>query len=599
MLRRRATLRALCLLVATAATVAPTTTSQAATANQPTTASQAATANQPTTGSQAATATAASGSQSATATAASGNQAATVTPTTASQAAIGSRGAADQTTTDQTRAAIHATTTGFRAVDIVADDGAVLKANVIEPTSAGRHPAIVFVNSWGLNDAEYLAQASAFAQAGYTVLSYTTRGFWGSGGQIDTAGPKDIADVSTVLDWLVANTAADPAHIGVAGVSYGAGIGLIASAFDPRIRAVAAMSGWTDLVESLYGNNTRRPQAAFLLAALARLTGHPSAELTTNLADYFADRDVDAVKAWGRVRSAATYLDAINANHPAILMANAYGDSLFAPNQLVDFFTRLTTPKRLELAAGDHAVVEATGLLGLDNHVWTSVRRWFDQYLSNVDTGIATEPPVVLRVREGGAVEQYADWVHVSRSTTRYGLQAVPPLTGTGALGTATSGWSQTIWTGLDTTADAGVALLSGGLEALDGIPPVDWLPSVSRVNGAVWQSGTLGSGAAVRGMPRLHLSLRNAPTAGTVVAYLYDVDWTGTGRLIDHAPVTWTAPVTGALDVALPATAYDVPAGHRLALVLDTQDPLYLGANALATPITVTGPSWLDIPLK
>jgi predicted acyl esterase len=216
-----------------------------------------------------------------------------------------------------------------------------------------------------------------------------------------------------------------------------------------------------------------------------------------------------------------------------------------------------------------------------------------------VDTGIATEPPVVLRVREGGTVEQYADWAHVSRSTTRYGLQAVPPLTGTGALGTTTSGWSQTIWTGLDTTADAGVALLSGGLEALDGVPPVDWLPSVSRVNGAVWQSGALGSGAAVRGIPRLHLALRNAPATGTVVAYLYDVDWTGTGRLIDHAPVTWTAPVTGALDVALPATAYDVPAGHRLALVLDTQDPLYLGANALATPITLTGPSWLDIPLK
>ena len=96
--------------------------------------------------------------------------------------------------------------------------------------SSGTHPAIVFVNSWGLNDAEYLAQATAFARAGYTVLSYTTRGFWGSGGQIDTAGPQDIADVSAVIDWLLAHTTADPAHIGVAGVSYGAGIGLIASA---------------------------------------------------------------------------------------------------------------------------------------------------------------------------------------------------------------------------------------------------------------------------------------------------------------------------------------------------------------------------------
>jgi hypothetical protein len=472
-------------------------------------------------------------------------------------------------------------TTGFRAVDIVAADGVVLDANVIEPTAAGRHPAIVFVNSWGLNDAEYLAQASAFAQAGYTVLSYTTRGFWGSGGQIDTAGPEDIADVSTVLDWLVAHTAADPAHIGVAGVSYGAGIGLIAAGFDPRIRAVAAMSCWTDLVESLYGGNTRRPQAAFLLAALARLTGRPSAELTTSIDNYFANRNIDAVKAWGRVRSAATYLGAINANHPAILMANAYGDSLFGPNQLVDFFGGLTGPKRLEFAAGDHAVVEATGLLGLDNHVWTSVRRWFDQYLSGVDTGIAAEPPVVLRVRESGAVERYADWAHVASGTVHFGLQP-----------------TRTVWTGLDTTADAGVALLSNGLEALTGTPPVGWLPSVSRIYGAVWQGGALPSGAAIRGIPRLHLTVPSAPATGTLVAYLYDVDWTGTGRLVAQAPATWLAP-TASLDAALPATAYDVPAGHSLALVLDTADPLYLDANGPATPITVAGSSWLDIPMR
>lgn len=489
--------------------------------------------------------------------------------------------AAAATSTAPNAAAAPAGTTGFRTADIVAADGTVLKANVIEPASPGRHPAIVFVNSWGLNDLEYLAQATAFAQAGYAVLSYTTRGFWGSGGQIDTAGPRDIADVSSAIDWLLANTSADPAHVGIAGVSYGAGIGLIASAFEPRIRAVAAMSAWTDLVESLYGGNTRRPQAAFLLAALAQLTGRPSAELTTNLDNYFANRDVATVKAWGRIRGAATYLGALNANRPAVLIANAYGDSLFGPNQLVDFFGGLAGPKRLELAAGDHAVVEATGLVGLDNHVWTSVRRWFDQYLSNVDTGIAGEPPVVLRVRESGAVEQYADWAHVNTGTVRFGLSG-----------------RHTIWTGLDTVADAGVALLSNGLEALTGTPPLVWLPAVSRINGAVWQGGALPSGAAIRGIPKLHLTVPSAPATGTLVAYLYDVDWTGTGRLVAQAPVTWLAP-TASLDAALPATAYDVPAGHSLALVLDTADPLYLDANRPATPITVAEPSWLDIPTR
>src|SRR6185369_11872931 len=122
--------------------------------------------------------------------------------------------------------AVAATTTGFRFVDIYVADGTDLKANVVEPTSPGLHPAIVFISSWGLNDVEYVAQANILAGDGYTVVSYTPRGFWGSGGGIDTAGPKDIADVSTVIDWTIAHTTADPARVGAAGVSYGAGISL-------------------------------------------------------------------------------------------------------------------------------------------------------------------------------------------------------------------------------------------------------------------------------------------------------------------------------------------------------------------------------------
>src|SRR5688572_18125350 len=115
-------------------------------------------------------------------------------------------------------AAQAAPTTGFRFVDIGVGNGVILKANVIEPTTAGRHPAIVFPSSWGLNDLEYIAQAQKLAEGGYTVLSYTPRGWWASGGEIDTAGPKDIADVSRVLDWLIASTTADAGRIGMSGV---------------------------------------------------------------------------------------------------------------------------------------------------------------------------------------------------------------------------------------------------------------------------------------------------------------------------------------------------------------------------------------------
>jgi predicted acyl esterase len=493
-------------------------------------------------------------------------------------------------------------TTGLRFVDITAADGVVLKANVDEPTSSGTHPAIVFVNSWGLNDLEYTAQAEQFATAGYTVVSYTTRGFWTSGGQIDTAGPLDIQDLRTVVDWTIAHTSADPAHIGSAGVSYGAGISLIGSAFDPRIKAVAAMSGWTDLVESLYGGNTRRPQAVALLQVAATLLGRPSAELSTVLNDYWNNQNIDVVKAFGRVRSAASYVDSINANHPAILMANSYGDSLFPPGQLVDFFGRLTGPKRLELAPGDHAVVEATGLIGLDNHVWTSVHRWFDQYLRGIDTGIATEAPVVLRSQSGGATESYVDWADVTGSTRRLGLQEVNWLTGTGTLGgSATTGWSRTAYAIGDSGASAGVALLTNGWQALTGIAPTISLPLINRATAGVWVTSNLGT-TDIRGITRLHLTVRPGNADGTVVAYLYDVDALGVGDLITQAPASWLGAATGTaigVDVVFPATSYTVPSGHRLALIVDTEDALYLDANPYGAGITFTGPSYLDLPLR
>src|SRR5262249_6928285 len=148
--------------------------------------------------------------------------------------------------------------------------------------------------------------------------------------------------------------------------------------------AVAAASTWADLVESMYGNNTRRPQSVWLLKALANLFGRPSDEMRTVIDDYFADRNFDANAAWGRIRSAATYLGQINSHHPAIFLANSYGDSVFPANQLVDFYQGLTGPKHLEFAPGDHMLVEATGLFGLPNHLFDSMYRWFDQYLAGI-----------------------------------------------------------------------------------------------------------------------------------------------------------------------------------------------------------------------
>jgi predicted acyl esterase len=106
----------------------------------------------------------------------------------------------------------------------------------------------------------------------------------------------------------------------------------------------------------------------------------------------------------------------------------------------------------------------------------------------------------------------------------------------------------------------------------------------------------------AIRGIPKLHLTVKPGQSDGTVVAYLYDVDGLGTGELIAHAPATWLGATPNAalgVDVVFPATAYTVPSGHRLAIVVDTEDALYLDANPWGAAITFTGPSFVDLPLR
>ncbi|GIE90155.1 S15 peptidase family protein [Actinoplanes regularis] len=493
-----------------------------------------------------------------------------------------------------------AATTGFHWNDITATDGVKLKSNVIEPGAPGLHPGVVLVASWALNDLQYLAQEKRLAEAGYVVLSYTTRGFWLSGGTIDVAGPKDVADASSAVDWLIANTGVDPGRIGIVGLSYGGGISLLAAAHDARIRAVGSLSGWSDLEASLRGGETRRSQAAWFLQTAGRLAGRPSPEMNRVLDDYWADRNAEGLQQWARQRSVRYSIDAINRNHPAVLITQSFGDSIFPANQMLDFYTALNTPKRIELAPGDHATVELSGLAGLPNHAWTSVRRWLDQYLAGVDTGVGEEPGVVLRPHNSSAVEHYRDWAHVAGHSDRLLLGAPRGVIATGGLSpvSTVTTWSRRIRAGHPTVAEGGVALLTNGLEGLTGIPPIVSLPLVSRRDAGVWVSDTAPAGGwKVRGVPYLHAPVTSSRPAGTVIAYLYDVNAVGIGKLFSHAPVTWSGSST-TVELPLQVTAYDLPSGHRLALVIDTKDTLYLDANVRNSAITFGSGSWLDVPI-
>ncbi|MER5939993.1 CocE/NonD family hydrolase [Streptomyces sp. NPDC001928] len=490
--------------------------------------------------------------------------------------------------------AAQAAPNGVRFVDITGDGGTTLKANVVTPAGADgkrSYPLLVMPTSWGLPQVEYFAQAQKLANSGYVVVSYNVRGFWQSGGEIEVAGPPDIADASKVIDWALANTPADAQHIGMAGVSYGAGISLLAAAHDKRVRAVAALSGWADLIGSIYSGRTQHLQAAGLLDGASLVTGRQSAEIRQVFNDFYASnlsKEQDIIN-WGKKRSVATYLDQLNDSGSAVMMANAWGDTIFPPNQYADFYEKLTGPKRLEFRPGDHATAELTGLFGLPNDVWTDTERWFDHYLKGEDNGINRELPVQLKSRAGGGYEGYPDWKSVGATNRKINLAG-----------------TTTIRTNVDSGANGGVVFLSSILDQVAQLPPMASIPLIPRFWAGVWQSEKYATAQQIRGTAKLHTTVTPTKESGTLVAYLYDVGPLGLGKLVSNAPYTFHGRTPGqpfGVDLELYSTAYDVPAGHRLALVVDTVDPLYIEHNPSGARLTFSSPandpSYVSIPLR
>ncbi|MBW1604475.1 prolyl oligopeptidase family serine peptidase [Streptomyces sp. JJ66] len=477
--------------------------------------------------------------------------------------------------------------TEVRFVDIAGHEGVRLAANVVAPADTSTsHPVLVFPTSWSMPQIEYLAQAKKLAARGYVVVSYNVRGFWESGGEIEVAGPEDIADASKVIDWALANTAADPEQIGMGGISYGAGISLLTAAADPRVDAVAALSGWADLVESLYSGQTQHTQATALLTGLGYLTGRPSEETAAMMERMLSGKldGVEEVIAWAEKRSATHQVDRLNANGTAVYLANAWGDSFFSPNQYADFYEKLSGPKRLEFRPGDHATAEGLGLLGLPNDVWTNTQRWFDHHLKGVNNGIGAEPPVRIKPRGGGAYESYSSWKDVpARSEVLDFSHNSEHILSNGGSG-----------------AHAGISFLSNLLDQFVHTAPKAYLPLLPGHRAAKWQGDRLGTEREVRGTATVETTVTSSHASGTAVAYLYSVSPLGFGELITHAPATFHGQTPGRafpLDIELFATAYDVPAGHRIALVIDGVDTLYTDHNSFGQSL-VFRDTELTVPL-
>jgi predicted acyl esterase len=491
------------------------------------------------------------------------------------------------------------------AVTIRGSDGTDISAYVIAPKtdSTSRAPLLIMPASWGATSSEYVQAGQRLAARGYEVISYTQRGFTPSRGLVDFADTPTQADVSAVIDWAVRHADADKNRVGAIGISYGAGISLLAAERDPRIKAVVAMTGWADLGASLDPNRTLNTIAVDGLLQSGSAGGHLDAQLQ-QVRRSMAQGDNESAEAMlgAPVRSAQTGVAALNRNKTAVMLANGYQDSLIMPNQLITFFTALTSPKRLELRVGDHGGPEATGLQGLPNDVWASGTKWLDHYVRGVANGIQDDQPVRLEDATTNQWHTYKNWAATGRQT-RFTLSAPTGTPSTGVVQAgSTPAWSQRITTGVDTLANSGTVQINTPRFVIPaGVP----LAQVDRSYALVWTGPPAARATLISGVPRLHLTVTPSATTATYFAYLYDVDPATGGALITYAPETLVGVTPGrpqAVDLDLEAISWTVPPGHQVALVVDTVDGRYASRNAVGAPLsfgsTAGDPATLSLPL-
>ncbi len=562
---------------------------------------------------------------------------------------------------------------------ITSTDGTNLSAHLYVPIGSPGEtfPVVIFANSWALGESEYDLQAELFAESGYIALAYTARGWYNSTGLITAAGPKDMQDISAIVDYVTALPEADINNIGMTGVSYGGGLALLAAAHEPRLKTVVSFSGWTNLVDSLYGGEagaengqgqeTLRTTWSEILIFSGQLIGNMDPEIEEIQEHIKFNTDIAAAVDWALIRSAETYIDTYNARKIPVYMIQNMQDQLFQVTQMERFFSKLTyDAKRLDINRGIHITGEIGGFLNVGgtlhdflgdgpirnalvgivdtlginlrnietNGPWKKAHHWFDHHLKgitidpNTGTEIMAEEKVQVKNKIAG-ISKFKDWVapkdsiNVTNETyyfdrSRHNIFS-PYKNNLTSYSVDSSNY--TFYTGRDTDASTEANDVTGILSFIDIIANIllDGIQLSSTIGGLVeahvdtqhrtanidgftkyfqgfycpfgcfreagvrYDTSTFTEEKSIIGSPLVRISVAPHDDILHMMAYMYEIPPSGPAKLITHGPVTrrdLTPTQTIDVDFNLVFTHYTTEPGSKIAVVFDSEDPLYQNAG-------------------
>ena len=533
-------------------------------------------------------------------------------------------------------------------------DGRPVRLDVTLMTTdpARARPAVVLAHGFGGSKADSAGVGRELARHGYTVLTYTARGFGASGGLIHLDDPAyEGADAVRLVDLAarrpeVLGVGGDPV-IGFAGASYGGAVSLVAAALDPRIDAIAPAFTWNSLVQALFPQNAvtgppaspadvtatgpgvfkQRWASLFFLSGSRGTTPGSSGD---PLCGRFA-----AALCRGYLETARTgaadpaLLRLLERSGPARLLSRVRAptllvqgvqDTLFPLDQADANLRGLpaTTPARMLWVQGGHdASISVQDQLG-------AMQAWFDRYL------VAGEPvadpapgfsAVVPETALVGAGEEDEDPTTVTAAAYP-GRGAPAPAVEPVRLG----GGPQSVLSPAGGTPASLTSLPGSGpaLAAVTGL--AGYGLAVLPGESATFTSDPLTDPRSLVGSGRVELEVTSSSTGATLFVSLWDLgpaaetpnagpsgtDASGANEPARQpssavlpgaavSPVRLTGLVPGQprrVQVALPRVAHQVPVGHRLQVVVSSTDQAYaVPSTAAVYSVALVAGSALTLP--
>lgn len=510
-------------------------------------------------------------------------------------------------------------------------------ANYYMPKNVtGKLPLIIMSSSWALNEYEYLPVAEHLAKKGYIVLSYTHRGWWGTDGEAALGGEADWVDFSNILDWAIANLPVDVNNIGVSGISLGGGAALDQVSKDPRVKTCAAISPYIDMYRSMYSQDTPRLFWGMVLCGTIALLANPDSDVFKVWNATLKHINIDWLYNYMKGRSPSDYVGEVNRMNKPVYIATQFEDHMFQPDTAIDYFNALSVShKRLDLCLGTHGTAEMPGVLGFKNYTYSNVDKWFDYWLKGIDTGIVPDRTksavIVMEDKNTPGKRSVYDMDDLSvvngvyswpvknlcsetyycepKGTVKNGNLSYTPGTEKGINAIYSSTLTYTVDFILQQSQAGGML---GPLLEQFNFPVIRHLSTFDRATTIIYEGPVYNEAKKIRGTAHATLRMSLSRSNGQVVMYLYDVNENGYATFITHGFRTFydweftsmgLAKVKNVVDIPFVATAYDLPAGHRLALVIDTSDFNYCRPDGLPFMLALhhgtNGQSKLTVPFE